>query len=135
MSHGRESPDAVEKKARSLAQQTLDAVRGAADVASTSVARNAWLSCPEETPGQHRYEYVYTLNVGVPQSRTEAALAAAKAHFKKLGYTVDPPEEGRAGATLPNSNWTVALGVKDDSTIVIQADTDCVSTSHSPQTT
>jgi hypothetical protein len=40
--HGKESPDAVEKKARALAQQTLEAVRAAAGSAGTSVGGSTW---------------------------------------------------------------------------------------------
>jgi hypothetical protein len=134
--NGNVTPDSVEKKAHTLAQQTLDAVRPVAGSADTSVDRDTWQKCTTETPGQHRFEYIYTLKLGVPRSRSKAVLDAAKAYFAKQGYVLDPSDgkNTRAGATLPKSTWTVRLGIKDSSTMVIQADSDCVFTTHDPKT-
>lgn len=137
MNDGNVSPDSVEKKAHTLAQQTLDALRPVIGSAETSVDRRAWQQCTTETPGQHRFQYTYTLNLAVSQDRSKAVMDAAKAHFTQQGYALDPSagKNTRAGATLPKSTWTVGLGVKDSSTIVIQAESDCVFTTHDPKTT
>jgi hypothetical protein len=130
------SPDTVEKKAHTLAQQTLEAIRPVAGSGPASIGSAEWDQCKTETPGAHRYEYTYVLNVKVPQTQAKAVMDAAKDYFAKKGYELDPPDaEGkRAGAALPKSTWTVRLGVKDSSTIVIQADSDCVFTTHDPPT-
>jgi hypothetical protein len=137
MNDGNVSPDSVEKKARTLTQQTLDAIRPVVGSAAASVDRGAWQQCTTETPGQHRFEFTYTIDLAVPRDRSTAVMDAAKAHFTNQGYALDPPdgENTRVGATLPKSTWTVGLGVKDSSTIVIEADSDCVFTTHDPPTT
>jgi hypothetical protein len=131
------SPSSVETKAHTLTQQTLDAIRPVIGSADTSVDRSAWLKCPTETPGQHRFQYTYTLDLAVPQDRSKAVMDAAKAHFTRQGYTLDPSDgkNTRAGATLPKSTWTVRLGVKDSSTMIIEAGSGCVSTTHDPTAT
>jgi hypothetical protein len=134
---GSVSPSSVEKKAHTLTQQTLDAIRPVTGSADTSVDRSAWQKCTTETPGQHRFQYTYTMNLAIPQDRSKAVMDAAKAHFTRQGYALDPSDgtNTRAGATLPKSTWTVRLGVKDSSTMVIRAGSDCVFTTHDPTTT
>lgn len=136
MNDGKVSPDSVEKKARTLVQQTMDAVRAVVGPDAASVGHGTWQQCTTETPGQHRFEFTYTIELAVPQGRSSAVMDAAKDHFTEQGYALDPPEEGntRVGATLPKSTWTVGLGVKDSSTTVIEADSDCVFTTHDPPT-
>ncbi|WP_435133642.1 hypothetical protein [Actinacidiphila sp. bgisy144] len=137
VSHGKESPDAVEKKARSLAQQTLDAVRGAAGSAGTSAGGSTWGKCATETPGQHRFEFRYTLKLDVGEEKSTAVMAAAKAHFVKQGYDLDlpDPKTDRVGGTEPDSSWWVGVGVNsDDDAMFISVDSDCVTTSHDPRT-
>lgn len=136
MDKGDVSPDSVEQKAHTLARQTLDALRPVIGSASTSVSRSDWQKCPTETPGQHRFLYTYTLDLAVSASRSGAVMKAARDHFSKEGYVLDPSDGTgrRAGATLPKSTWTVRLGVKDGSTTVIQAGSDCVFTTHDPLT-
>lgn len=129
------SPDAVEKKAHVLARQALAAIRPAAGSGAATVGSAQWAQCTTETPGTHRFEYTYVLNVAVPEAQAKAVMAAATTYFTRQGYDLDPSDGlgRRAGATLPKSTWTVRLGVKDSSTIVIQADSDCVFTSHDPK--
>lgn len=135
MHKGDVAPDAVEKKAHTLAQQALAAIRPAAGSGPATVGSARWDQCTTETPGTHRFEYTYVLNVEVPEAQAKAVMAAATSYFTQQGYDLDPSDgQGRrAGATLPKSTWTVRLGVKDSSTIVIQADSDCVFTSHDPK--
>ncbi|MBY8880791.1 hypothetical protein [Actinacidiphila acidipaludis] len=135
--HGDVSPASVEQKARALTRQTLDAIHPVIGSAATSVGRSTWQKCPTETPGQHRFLYTYRLNLDISATRSAAVMKAAKDHFTKAGYVLDPPDDTgrRAGATLPRSTWTVRLGVKDGTTTVIAAGSDCVFTTHDPPAT
>ena len=134
---GNVTPASVEQKARTLTQQTLDAIRPVIGSARTSVTGNEWQQCTTETPGQHRFQHTYTLKLDVPKDQSKAVMDAAKGYFTKEGYLLDPSdgENTRAGATLPKSTWTVRLGVKDISTMVLQAGSDCVFTTHDPPVT
>ena len=137
VSAGDVPPDAVEQKAHTLTRQTLDAIRPAlGGTPRTGVARARWEACTTETPGRHRYQYTYTVDVAVPESASAAVMTAARAHFTTMGYLLDPADgtNRRAGATLPQSTWTVRLGVKDASTTVIEAGSDCVFTTRDPRT-
>ncbi|WP_328466866.1 hypothetical protein [Streptomyces sp. NBC_00448] len=137
MNHGKATPASVEKKAHTLTRQTLDAIHPVIGSARTSVDRADWGKCPTETPGVHRFEYAYTLKLEVPQDRSEAVMAAAKAHFVKQGYDLDlpDPKTARVGGTEKNSSWWVGVGVNNDKTsMFISVDSDCVGTSHDPKT-
>jgi hypothetical protein len=138
MNDGNVSPDSVQKKAHTLTQQTLDALRAVIGSADTSVDRSAWQKCTTETPGQHRFQYTYTLNLSVPQDRSKAVMDAARAHFTNERYVVDPPDPGnpRVGATEAHSSWWIGVGVSNGNTsMFISTDSGCVFTSHDPPTT
>ena len=137
MNAGNVTPDSVEQKAHTLTRQTLDAIRPAIGTAAhTGAERGRWEACTTETPGQHRFQYTYTVDVAVPENASAAVMTAARAHFTEMGYLLDPSDGTgrRAGATLPKSTWTVRLGVKDASTTVIETGSDCVFTTHDPHT-
>jgi hypothetical protein len=127
-------PKSVEKKAQTLVQQTLEAVRPAIGSAATSVKESRWKKCSTETPGVNRFIYDYTLKVDVPKDRSQPVMDATKAHFTKSGYTPDLPDPGtaRVGAKLPKTNWWVGVGVQDDASMFISVDSGCVSTSSDP---
>ncbi|MGW1290561.1 hypothetical protein ACWD4N_45050, partial [Streptomyces sp. NPDC002586] len=112
---GGTDPKSVVKKAQALAQVTLQAVRPAIGSAATSVDSSRWSKCSTETPGVHRFSYAYVLKVDVPKDASQPVMDAAKAHFAKVGYTLDIPEPkmARVGGTLPKSNWWVGVGVQD----------------------
>ena len=132
---GGTSPASVEKKASTLTQQTLDAIRPDIGPATTSVDHQGWKSCGTETPGDHEFEYTYILKLNVPVQKSKAVMAAAKAHFAKEGYVPDPPQSARAGATEAHSTWWVAVGVDNgNKSMFISIDSGCVSTSHDPKT-
>jgi hypothetical protein len=132
---GNVSPDSVEKKADTLTQQTLDAVRPVIGSATTSVEHQGWVRCSTETPGDHRFDYTYILKLDVLVQNPKAVLAAAKAHFVKEGYLPNPPQTGRVSARGAHSTWGVAVGVDDDNkSMFISIDSGCVSTSHDPKT-
>ncbi|MEW1863618.1 hypothetical protein AB0399_25160 [Streptomyces sp. NPDC088194] len=129
-------PDAVEKKARTLLQQTLDALHPTVGTPGTTAYSDRWTQCATETPGQHRFRYVYGLALAVPQAKAKAVMRAANAYFTKQGYTVnysDAPDK-RTTAGLPKSEWTVGLGVQSAESIVLEVNSGCVFTRHDPKT-
>ncbi|WP_328465316.1 hypothetical protein [Streptomyces sp. NBC_00448] len=129
-------PDAVEKKAHTLTQQTLDALHPTLGTPRTTTYENKWTQCATETPGQHRFQYVYGLALAVPEGKSKAVMQAANAHFASQGYSVnysDAPGK-RTTADLPKSEWSVGLGVQNAESIVLEADSDCVFTRHDPST-
>jgi hypothetical protein len=134
MNDGSVPPDSVEDKAHTLTRQTLDAIRPVTGPAGTSADSSTWQKCTTETPGRHRFPYTCTLELPVPQDQSEAVMDAANAHFTQQGCTLGPSDgqNTRAGATLPKSTGTVGPGVKDSSTVVIQAGSDRVFTTHDP---
>jgi hypothetical protein len=137
MNDGNVSPDSVEKKAHTLAQQTLDAIRPVIGSAGTSVGVSTWEKCSTETPGQHRFDYRYVLNLDVPQERSKAVMDAARAHFTKEGYVADVPnpKSPRVGATDPHSSWWIGVGVSNgNASMFISIDSKCVFTTHDPPT-
>lgn len=132
---GGTSPASVEKKASTLTQQTLDAIRPDIDPATTSVEHQGWEQCSTETPGDHRFDYTYILKLDVVVQDPKAVLAAAKAHFAKEGYLPNPPQTGRVSARGAHSTWGVAVGVDNgNKSMFISIDSGCVSTSHDPKT-
>lgn len=133
---GGTSPASVEKKAHTLAQQALDAIRPDLGPATTSVEHQGWKSCGTETPGDHEFEYMYILKLDVLVQNPTAVLAAAKAHFVQQGYLPNPPQTGRVSARGAHSTWGVAVGVDDgNKSMFISIDSHCVSTSHDPPQT
>ncbi|MFE9454887.1 hypothetical protein [Streptomyces sp. NPDC006739] len=132
---GGSDPTSVVKKAQSLAQQTLEAVRPAIGSGAASVDRSGWEKCSTETPGVHRFTYDYVLTVDVPKDKSQRVLDAAKAHFAKAGYGPDLPDPkmARVGGTLPKSNWWVGVGVQDKSTMFISIGSGCTPTSSDPK--
>lgn len=138
MNDGNVSPGSVETKARMLARQTLDAIRPVIGSADTSVDSSAWRKCTTETPGRHRFEYTYTLNLAVPQDQSAAVMDAAKAHFTKKGYVADlpDPKNPRVGATEAHSSWWIGVGVSNGNTsMYLSVDSNCVFTTDDPPTT
>jgi hypothetical protein len=138
MNDGNVSPDSVEKKAHMLAQQTLDAIRPEIGSADTSVDLSSWEQCTTDTPGQHRFDYRYVLNLDVPQERSKAVMDAARAHFTKEGYVADVPnpKNPRVGATEAHSSWWIGVGVSNgNASMFISIDSRCVFTTHDPPTT
>ncbi|SEG42029.1 hypothetical protein SAMN05216223_10579 [Actinacidiphila yanglinensis] len=136
MDHGGTSPSSVEKKARTLTRQTLDAIRPAAGSAGTSVTGGTWQQCSTETPGTHRFEYRYVVTLDVPQERSEDVMTAARAHFVEQGYRLDLPDPGtaRVGATEPHATYWVAVGVNSDKkSMFLSVDSGCVGVSHDPK--
>ncbi|MFJ2959417.1 hypothetical protein [Streptomyces sp. NPDC087270] len=129
-------PDAVEKKAHTLTQQTLDAIHPSTGAAPTSVYSDRWSKCTTETPGQHRFEYDYILKLTVAPNQVKPAITAAHAYFAKEGYKSDytPYPDRHAGATIPKSTWTVALGLSTSKVLLLEVDSDCVFTRHDPKT-
>ncbi|BBA98028.1 hypothetical protein RVR_4054 [Actinacidiphila reveromycinica] len=129
-------PDAVEKQAHTFTTQTLDALRSTIGAPTTTTYENKWTKCATETPGQHRFEYVYAVTIPVPTSKAKPALAAARADFTRRGYTlayVPNPSSG-AGATPPKTKWIINLNVRTTS-FLLYVDSDCVFTRHDPKTT
>lgn len=123
-------------QARRQGQVADDAIRPVIGSAEAPAGHARWQQCTTETPGRHRFGVSYTLELAVPEGLFMAALDAAKAHFAAQGHVLAPPDGGnrRAGATLPKSTWTVALGVNNTSA-AIGADPGCVFTTHGPKTT
>ncbi|MGV4988708.1 hypothetical protein ACVB8X_37635 [Streptomyces sp. NRAIS4] len=132
---GGSDPKSVVKKAQSLAQQTLEAIRPAIGSAAASVDRSGWEKCSTETPGVHRFIYDYVLKVDVSKDKSQRVLDAAKAHFAKAGYrpNVPDPKMARVGGRPPKSNWWVAVGVQDESSMFISIGSDCIPTSSDPK--
>ncbi|MGW1282759.1 hypothetical protein ACWD4N_03345 [Streptomyces sp. NPDC002586] len=132
---GGTDPKSVVKKAKSLEQETLEAIRPNIGSAATSVDSSRWSKCSTETPGVHRFAYAYVLKVDVPKATSQPVMDAAKTHFTKAGYTLDIPDPkmARVGGTLPKSNWWVGVGVQDDSSMFISIDSDCIPTSSDPK--
>lgn len=132
---GDTDPGSVVKKAQSLAQETLDAVRPAAGSAATSVEGGSWEKCPSEEPGPDRFSYDYGLRLDVPKDSSRRVLDAAKAHFVKAGYTLDAPDPkvARVGGTLPKSQWWVGVGVQNASSMFISTGSGCVPLSADPR--
>ncbi|WP_189957862.1 hypothetical protein [Streptomyces alanosinicus] len=122
-------------KAQSLAQETLEAVRPTIGSATTSVDSSSWEKCSTETPGVHRFTYDYVLKVDVPKNASQPVMDAAKAHFVKAGYTLDPPypKMARVGGKPPKSEWWVGVGVENESSMFISVSSDCVPTSSDPK--
>ncbi|WP_329368107.1 hypothetical protein OG896_22675 [Streptomyces sp. NBC_00669] len=129
-------PDAVEKKAHTLTQQTLDALHSTIGTPKTTIYSDAWSKCTTETPGQHRFEYDYALKLVVSRSQVQPAVAAARAYFARQHYEphYTSAPDLHAGATLPKSSWTVDLSRDTTTTVVVDADSDCVFTRHDPST-
>ncbi|MFE9452676.1 hypothetical protein [Streptomyces sp. NPDC006739] len=129
-------PKSVIKKAQTLAQETLDAIRPTLGSAATSVDSSGWHKCTTETPGVHRFTYDYVLKIDVPKAASGPVMDAAKAHFTKSGYSPDLPDPGtaRVGARLPKGEWWVGVGVQDESSMFISIDSGCVPTSSDPKT-
>lgn len=136
MNDGNVSPDSVEQKARTLTQQTLDAIRPVIGSAGTSIDRSRWQQCTTDTPGQHRFDYSYILDLDVPQDQSKPVMDAAKAHFTKEGYVADVPDPKtpRVTATEAHSSWQIGVGVSNG-TMFISVDSNCVFTTHDPPTT
>jgi hypothetical protein len=135
--NGNVTPDSVEKKAHTLAQQTLDAVRPVIGSAAASVDDKAWQQCTAGTPGQHLFEYTYILKLDVPQEQSKAVMDAAKAHFTKEGYVADlpDPKTPQVGATEAHSWWWIGVGVSNgNASMFISIDSNCVFTSGVPKT-
>jgi len=136
--HGDVSPNSVETKAHTLTQQTLDALRPVIGSANTSVDRSEWQQCTTETPGQHRFDYTYTLDLTVPQDQSKAVMDTANAYFTKEGYVADlpDPKNPRVGATEAHSSWWIGVGVSTgNASMYISIDSNCVFTTHDPPTT
>lgn len=128
-------PDAVEKKAHTFAEETLAALHPTLGTPRTTTYENRWTKCATETPGQHRFEYVYAVTIPVPQAKAKPALAAARADFTRRGYTlayVPNPNSG-AGATPPKTKWNINLNVRTTS-FLLYIDSGCVFTEHDPKT-
>lgn len=137
LKHGDVSPGSVEQKAHTLTQQTLDALRPVIGSAGTSVNVSRWEKCSTETPGQHRFDYRYVLDLDVPAARSKAVMDAAQAHFRKLGYLSDVqiPNSRRVGATEAHSSWWVGVGESNGNvSMFISVDSKCVFTTHDPPT-
>ena len=135
---GNVSPSSVEKKAQTLSQQTLDALRPVIGSARTSVDRDGWEKCTTETPGQHRFEYRYIMKLDVPRDQSKAAVDAARADFTKRGYRVDvaDPKNPRVGAMEAHSSWWIGVGASQSTTsMFISVESSCVFTTHDPKTT
>ncbi|MEW2622202.1 hypothetical protein [Streptomyces sp. NPDC048106] len=128
-------PQSVVKKARSLAQETLEAVRPAIGSADTSVDGGSWEKCPTEAPGPDRFSYGYGLRLDVPKAASRPVLDAAKAHFVKAGYTLDAPDPNaaRVGGKLPQSEWWAGVGVQNESSMFISIGSGCVPMSSDPR--
>ncbi|MBY8880788.1 hypothetical protein [Actinacidiphila acidipaludis] len=130
-------PSSVEQKADTLTRQALDAIRPVTGAKDVPAGDGAWRKCGTETPGQHRYQYTYTVRLTVPQDRTQDVLDAARAHFTREGYRPDlpDPQNPRAGARDPHSSWWVAVGsTKGTASMFVTADSGCVFTTHDPRT-
>jgi hypothetical protein len=137
LKHGDVSPDSVEQKARTLTRQTLDAIRPVIGSARTSAEPGTWEQCSTDTPGQHRFEYSYVVDLAVPREQSDAVLTAAKAHFAKEGYRpgVPDPKARRVTATEAHSSWWIGVGVSNgNASMFISVDSDCVFTTHDPPT-
>jgi len=138
LKHGDVSPPSAERKARTLTQQTLDALRPVIGSAGTSVALSKWEQCTTETPGQHRFDYRYVLTLDVPVARSKAVMDAARAHFTEQGYLPDIPvaHSTRVGATEAHSSWWLGVGVSHgNASMFISVDSKCVFTTHDPSST
>lgn len=132
---GGTDPKSVVKKAQTLAQETLEAIRPTIGSAATSLKRSGWKKCSTETPGVHRFTYDYVLKVDVRKDASQPVMDAAKAHFAKAGYTPDVPDPktARVGAELPKGDWWVGVGVQDESSMFISISSGCVPTSSDPK--
>ncbi|MFR9789721.1 hypothetical protein ACL07V_13775 [Streptomyces sp. MB22_4] len=132
---GGTDPTSVVKKAQSLAQETLDAVRPTAGSAATSVEGGGWEKCPAGEPGPDRFSYSYGLRLDVPKDASRPVLDAAKAHFVEAGYTLDAPDStvARVGGTLPRSHWWVGVGVQNESSMFISTGSGCLPMSSDPR--
>jgi hypothetical protein len=133
--HGNVSPSSVEQKARTLTQQALDALRPVVGSVRTSVDRSRWQQCTTDTPGQHRFDYSYILDLDVPEEQSQAVMATAKAHFTREGFVPDlpDPKTPRVTATDAHSSWQIGVGSSDGS-LFISVDSNCVFTTHDPPT-
>ncbi|WP_037910726.1 hypothetical protein [Actinacidiphila yeochonensis] len=129
-------PTDVEKKADALIERTVAALRPVTGTTKATVYDRRWTRCSTETPGQHRFDYVYGLSLAVPQAKAAAVMRAANAFFAKRGYRVgysDAPDK-RTSADLSKSHESIGLGVQNAGHIAVLYDSDCVFTRHDPKT-
>src|SRR4051812_24601695 len=84
---GGDAPKTVEDKATKLAAESLAALSPAP---TSSVVRNKWEKCSEETPGVHRFSYQYALKLGVDKLASQPVFDQALAYWQKQGYTLEP---------------------------------------------
>ena len=129
-------PADVEKKADTLVRQTVAAVRPATGTTKATARDRRWTPCATETPGQHRFEYVYSLSLAVPQAKAAAVMHAANTFFTGRGYKVeysDAPAK-HTTAELSKSHENIGLGVQNAAHIAVTYDSECVFTRHDPKT-
>jgi hypothetical protein len=128
-------PGDVEKKAHTLVQQTLTAIRPVTGSARTKVFDQGWTRCSTEEPGEHRFDYTYFVTVPVAGTRMRNVVTAARADFRRRGYTdeyVPQPDTG-AVAAPPKSNWRITVDAGKGATVLLGVDSDCVFTRHDPE--
>ncbi|WP_037910724.1 hypothetical protein [Actinacidiphila yeochonensis] len=129
-------PTDVEKKGHVFVQQTLAAIRPVTGTAKTTVYDQGWTQCATETPGQHRFEYTFFVDVAVPKSKLGSVVTAARADFAHRGYTNEYVPEPATGAVAapPKSEWRINVGAGEGATVLLGVDSDCVFTRHDPKT-
>ena len=128
-------PGDVEKKAHTLVQQTLTAIRPVAGNAKATVVDQKWTRCSTEEPGQHRFDYSIGVSTTVPAAKAKAALAAVRAEYKRRGYRIDyvPHPDTSVAGSIPKANWFFGVDIRGTTSLRVDVDSDCVFTRHDPE--